>query len=66
MRMTERSKAPDSSLATCLTSQGIWAFWSTYGGVGSNPATPYKIVKTILLAISLKMLGWPSGIRRQT
>ena len=37
VRMAEWSKAPDSSVS--LPEIRLWAFWSTYVGVGSNPTS---------------------------
>ena len=40
VRLAERSKAPDSRVNLAWWC-GLWAFWSSYEGVGSNP-TPDK------------------------
>ena len=44
VRMAERSKAPDSRVNPLPDLTGVWAFWSTNVGVGSNPTSDMRLL----------------------
>ncbi|KAK6753463.1 hypothetical protein RB195_012822 [Necator americanus] len=54
-RMAEWSKAPDSSIH--LLRDSDWAFWYSYGCVGSNP-TPCKLLQMVTVKTEARMAEW--------